>query len=238
MKCDLCGNKVKDNLVYSYEDVEGSKLCRSCYDAITGVKETEANESSFYKAEEHEKASSTKNAHDETSDTELLLIRCKSCSATFEYSEDCCPSCGHRVLSNHVVNNGHRNSVIKLTYIIFIAAILCIVPFAIKGAVIPLIMFGPSIIAVSIAIFAWIKTTKFISRVALTLLAMALHGVSSIFTFAAVGIGEAWGGYSRSHNFPKVYAWFGAVIIIFILLIPQYEEDEQPLRTNKETENN
>jgi len=217
MKCDLCGNKVKDNLVYSYEDVEDSKLCKSCYDAVTGVQKTEANE---------------------TSDTEFLLIRCKACSATFEYNEDCCPSCGHRVLSNDVVNHGHKNSVNKLTYTIIIAAILCFLPFAIKGAIIPLIMFGPSIIGVSIAIFAWIKTTKFISRFALTLLAMALHGISSFFTFAAVGIGEAWGGYSRSHNFPKAYAWFGAAIIIFILLIPQYEEDEQSLRTNKETENN
>lgn len=84
-----------------------------------------------------------------------------------------------------------------------------------------LIFFGPSVLGIVIAVVASLKCERNFSKIALTILALVLHGISSVLLFIGVRVGEAWSGYSRSHNMPLKYGFFGVAIIIAInLLIP------------------
>lgn len=41
MNCDLCGKKISTKEIFSYEAVEGSTLCSSCYEAVSDKMPTE-----------------------------------------------------------------------------------------------------------------------------------------------------------------------------------------------------
>jgi len=92
MQCDLCGNKFRDNHVYSYEDVDGSKLCKFCYDAVTGVKEAEV-ESTMVVTDEQA-------GYVDLSNTKT----CRSCKAICDNEENFCGSCGAWLYKNSYSN--------------------------------------------------------------------------------------------------------------------------------------
>lgn len=91
------------------------------------------------------------------------------------------------------------------------------------------ILFGPSVLGIVIAVMASLRCTRNGSKIALTILALSLHGVSSGLLFVGVRIGEAWSGYSSSHNMPFGYGFFGALIIITINLTLRSARTKQVL---------
>lgn len=95
------------------------------------------------------------------------------------------------------------------------------VEFNLKIIVLQLIFFGPSILAVFIAFYSSFISELTAFKIVSILASMILHAISSLFVFAAVGIGEAWSGYGLSHGFPALYSLGGASLIIFIAFRPK-----------------
>lgn len=225
MKCDLCNKNISSNNIFSYEEVEDSKLCSACYEKVTGKEEADIKVESTSSISNH-----TPNYYTEREDdsySEHSLTRCNACSATFDNTYVLCPTCGHEIKGSNDGNNSKSNPSPKLVIstILFIVSLVIFIKIASIG--ISFIVFGPSILAICIVLFIAPKSTSLFSRIALTLLALTLHGISTLFIFAAVGIGEAWSGYSSSHDFPKGFGMFGALIVVFVSLFRSSENQKK-----------
>lgn len=85
-----------------------------------------------------------------------------------------------------------------------------------------LMLLGPSYLGLCIVMFIATTSQKTASIAGLLTLSMILHGVSSFQMFVMIRIGEAWSGYSSSHNFAVKYAFFGALVLFTIAILPSY----------------
>lgn len=85
-----------------------------------------------------------------------------------------------------------------------------------------LMLLGPSYLGLCIVMFIATTSQKTASIAGLLTLSMILHGVSSFQMFVMIRIGEAWSGYSSSHNFAIKYAFFGALVLFTIAILPNY----------------
>lgn len=66
MKCELCGEKIISNIVFTCESVKGSKLCKSCYEVVTCVEGVEASQ------ETSDEITSLKPVSDATSEIDVV----------------------------------------------------------------------------------------------------------------------------------------------------------------------
>ena len=73
------------------------------------------------------------------------------------------------------------------------------------------LFFGPSFLGLGIALFTSISRIRIWKVMALLVLAVVLHGVTSLIYLAGVQYGEVWYGYSSQHN--ALYFFFFAGIL-------------------------
>lgn len=78
------------------------------------------------------------------------------------------------------------------------------------------IFFGPSALGVVTVLVASLRCSRKRNKNLFTSLALVLHSISSVLLFFSVRVGEAWSGYSSSHNMPFVYGFIGAALICAI----------------------
>lgn len=182
MKCDLCGQKVSKDYVVSYDAVEGSKLCPSCYDKVSDTAEPDKILAKDI-------------------DNDLTEISISSNKSNAE-------------------NINQSNPVITKKMVISIAVAMAVIAVInTEGIIFKAIIFGPSIIAVLIAVFISSIAKSDSGKITFIVIALILHLISSFIIKACVGIGEAWSGYGTSHNLPTAYTMFGCFFIIVIATI-------------------
>ena len=80
-------------------------------------------------------------------------------------------------------------------------------------------LFGPSFLALCIALPLAFSGIRIGPATALFILAALLHLVSFAFFLGGVRYGEAWSGYSSAHNSPYVHLTLGLVVLFALFIV-------------------